>query len=153
MCKGKMTAVPTTTTKDGDVYDEMKKKCMVPFPHLKDIHTYEPTTFLYNPGESHPQKIKKQDWIRVFRMALPEFTKRAKMDDKVEDAELKSEVFREQFEKYLNDLNENEDENKCAFSILYCSYFSSASCGVASFGKCLNANWRKVNAPDGSSIW
>ena len=105
--------MPTTTLKDDDVNDdEMKKKVMVPFPHLRDIHTYEPATFLYNPGDSHSQKIKKQDWIRVFRMALPEFTKRAKMDETVEDAELKSEVFREQFEKYLNDLNENEDENK-----------------------------------------
>ena len=109
--KGRMTATaPTTTTKDDSDVNEMKKKTKVPFPHLRDIHTYEPTTFLYNPGELHPQKIKKQDWIRVFRMALPEFTKRAKMDDKVEDADVKSEVFRERFEKYLNDLNENEDE-------------------------------------------
>ena len=108
--KGRMTdTVPTTTKDDSDV-NEMKKKTKVPFPHLRDIRTYEPTTFLYNPGELHPQKIKKQDWIRVFRMALPEFTKRAKMDDKVEDADVKSEVFRERFEKYLNDLNENEDE-------------------------------------------
>jgi len=105
------TSVPTTTRKNDVNEDEMKKKVMmVPFPHLKDVQTYEPSTFLYNPGESHPQKIKKQDWIRVFRMALPEFTKRAKMDETVEDADVKSEVFREQFEKYLNDLNENEDE-------------------------------------------
>ena len=73
--------MPTTTTKDDSDVNEMKKKTKVPFPHLRDIHAYEPTTFLYNPGELHPQKIKKQDWIRVFRMALPEFTKRAKMDD------------------------------------------------------------------------
>jgi uncharacterized protein with ATP-grasp and redox domains len=88
---------------------KMKSK-MVPFPHLKDISTYEPTTFQYNPGEAHPQPIKKRDWIRVFRMALPEFTKRARMDASVEDSEAKSEVFRMQFEKYLDDLNENEDE-------------------------------------------
>lgn len=88
---------------------KMKSK-MVPFPHLKDISTYEPTTFQYNPGEAHPQPIKKRDWIRVFRMALPEFTKRARMDASVEDSEAKSEVFRVQFEKYLDDLNENEDE-------------------------------------------
>ena len=32
------------------------------------------------------------------------------MDETVEDSDVKSEVFRERFEKYLNDLNENEDE-------------------------------------------
>ena len=83
---------------------------MVPFPHIKDVSAYEPTTFEYNPGDTHPQPIKKRDWIRVFRMSLPEFTKRAKMDASVEDSERKSEIFQERFEKYLDDLNENEDD-------------------------------------------
>ena len=141
--KGRMTAtVPTTTTKDDSDVNEMKKKTKVAFPRLRDIHTYEPTTFLYNPGELHPQKIKKQDWIRVFRMALPEFTKRAKMDDKVEDADVKSEVFREQFEKYLNDLNENEDEK---MNVIHMCRFRDECLRRLGFYDCFRTVKRKEN--------
>ena len=101
----------TTTTTETTMPPEAEEmRPMVPFPHIKDVSAYEPTTFEYNPGDTHPQPIKKRDWIRVFRMSLPEFTKRAKMDASVEDSERKSEIFQERFEKYLDDLNENEDD-------------------------------------------
>jgi uncharacterized protein with ATP-grasp and redox domains len=104
------TTTMTTTERTTMSPEAEEMRPMVPFPHIKDVSAYEPTTFEYNPGDTHPQPIKKRDWIRVFRMSLPEFTKRAKMDASVEDSERKSEIFQERFEKYLDDLNENEDD-------------------------------------------
>ena len=66
---------------------------MVPFPHIKDVARTNQQRSSTIPG-THPQPIKKRDWIRVFRMSLPEFTKRAKMDASVEDSERKSKYFR-----------------------------------------------------------